>query len=81
MRLDKYAEHNETHASCALFMAVMNKFGEPGIIEMIAVSGYSVPLPIALNVCRASVEAWGWLCGLTEGARAPWSGQPFLRFA
>ena len=47
--------HNQHGVSDATFKAVVDKFGEQGVVDLIAVNGYYVLVSVILNVDRAPV--------------------------
>jgi 4-carboxymuconolactone decarboxylase len=51
--------HNEHGVSDAVFKAVVDKFGERGVVDLIAVNGYYSLVSMILNVDRAPVPGGG----------------------
>ena len=47
--------HNQKGVSDALFKSALDKFGEQGVMDLIAVNGYYVLVSMTLNVDRAPV--------------------------
>jgi 4-carboxymuconolactone decarboxylase len=51
--------HNQHGVSDATFKAAVDKFGEQGVVDLIAVNGYYVLVSMILNVDRAPVPGGG----------------------
>jgi 4-carboxymuconolactone decarboxylase len=51
--------HNQHSVSDATFRAAVEKFGEQGVVDLIAVNGYYVLISMILNVDRAPVPGGG----------------------
>jgi 4-carboxymuconolactone decarboxylase len=51
--------HNQHAVSDATFKAAIDKFGEQGIVDLIAVNGYYVLVSMILNVDRAPIPGGG----------------------
>jgi len=51
--------HNQHAVSDATFKAVVDKFGEQGVVDLIAVNGYYSLVSMILNVDRAPVPGGG----------------------
>jgi 4-carboxymuconolactone decarboxylase len=47
--------HNQRAVSDATFKAVLDKFGEQGVVDLIAVNGYYTLVSMMLNVDRTPV--------------------------
>src|SRR6195256_673411 len=53
--------HNQHAVSDATFKAAVDKFGEQGVVDLIAVNGYYVLVSMILNVDRAPIPGGGKL--------------------
>jgi 4-carboxymuconolactone decarboxylase len=51
--------HNQHAVSDATFKAAVDKFGEQGVVDLIAVNGYYVLVSMILNVDRAPIPGGG----------------------